>query len=103
MSLDDTKQAVRKFPELTALGKIQSRIDKVKLIIQDKDEGFYNKHYHLFERLEEPRQRFIDTISLKMDDGSIKFVKLFLVQHNLPFCKNLRECQNFIIDRYVAR
>jgi len=85
MSLDDTKQAVRKFPELTALGKIQSRIDKVKLIIQDKDVGFYNKHYHLFERLEEPRQRFIDTISLKMDDGSIKFVKLFLVQHNLAF------------------
>jgi glutamate racemase len=35
--------------------------------------------------LEEPRQRFIDTISLKMDDGSIKFVKLFLVQHNLAF------------------
>ncbi len=85
MSLDDTKQAVKKFPELTALGKIQSRIDKVKLIIQDKDVGFYNKHYHLFERLEEPRQRFIDTISLKMDDGSIKFVKLFLVQHNLAF------------------
>jgi glutamate racemase len=85
MSLDDTKQAVKKFPELTALGKIQSRIDKVKFIIQDKDVGFYNKHYHLFERLEEPRQRFIDTISLKMDDGSIKFVKLFLVQHNLAF------------------
>ena len=85
MSLDDTKQAVKKFPELTALGKIQSRIDKVKLIIQDKNVGFYNKHYHLFERLEEPRQRFIDTISLKMDDGSIKFVKLFLVQHNLAF------------------
>ena len=85
MSLDDTKQAVKKFPELTALGKIQNRIDKVKFIIQDKDVGFYNKHYHLFERLEEPRQRFIDTISLKMDDGSIKFVKLFLVQHNLAF------------------
>ena len=85
MSLDDTKQAVKKFPELTALGKIQSRIDKVKFIIQDKDVGFYNKHYYLFERLEEPRQRFIDTISLKMDDGSIKFVKLFLVQHNLAF------------------
>ena len=85
MSLDDTKQAVKKFPELTALGKIQSRIDKVKLIIQDKDVGFYNKHSHLFERLEEPRQRFIDTINLKMDDGSIKSVKLFLVQHNLAF------------------
>ncbi len=85
MSLDDTKQAGKRLPELTALGKIQSRIDKVKLIIQDKDVGFYNKHYHLFERLEEPRQRFIDTISLKMDDGSIKFVKLFLVQHNLAF------------------
>ncbi len=85
MSLDDTKQAGEEFPELTALGKIQSRIDKVKLIIQDKDVGFYNKHSHLFERLEEPRQRFIDTINLKMDDGSIKFVKLFLVQHNLAF------------------
>ena len=85
MSLDDTKQAVKKFPELTALGKIQSRIDKVKLIIQDKDVDFYNKHNHLFERLEEPRQRFIDTINLKMDDGSIKSVKLFLVQHNLAF------------------
>jgi len=35
--------------------------------------------------LEEPRQRFIDTINLKMDDGSIKLVKLFLVQHNLAF------------------
>ena len=85
MSLDDTKQAGKRLPELTALGKIQSRIDKVKLIIQDKDVDFYNKHSHLFERLEEPRQRFIDTISLKMDDGSIKFVKLFLVQHNLAF------------------
>ncbi len=40
MSLDDTKQAGEKFPELTALGKIQSRIDKVKLIIQDKDRDF---------------------------------------------------------------
>lgn len=85
MSLDDTKQAGKKFPELTALGKIQSRIDKVKLIIQDKDRDFYNKHCNLFERLEEPRQRFIDTINLKMDDGSTKFVKLFLVQHNLAF------------------
>jgi len=85
MSLDDTKQADERLPELTALGKIQSRIDKVKLIIQDKDRDFYNKHCHLFERLEEPRQRFIDTINLKMDDGSIKFVKLFLVQHNLAF------------------
>ncbi len=85
MSLYDTKQAGEKFPELTALGKIQSRIDKVKLIIQEKDRDFYNMHCHLFERLEEPRQRFIDTINLKMDDGSIKFVKLFLVQHNLAF------------------
>jgi glutamate racemase len=85
MSLDDTKQAGKRLPELTALGKIQSRIDKVKLIIQDKDVDFYNKHSHLFERLEEPRQRFIDTINLKMDDGSIKSVKLFLVQHNLAF------------------
>lgn len=85
MSLDDTKQAGKRLPELTALGKIQSRIDKVKLIIQDKDVDFYNKHSHLFERLEGPRQRFIDTINLKMDDGSIKSVKLFLVQHNLAF------------------
>ena len=85
MSLDDTKQAGKRLPELTALGKIQSRIDKVKLIIQDKDVDFYNKHSHLFERLEESRQRFIDTINLKMDDGSIKSVKLFLVQHNLAF------------------
>ena len=93
MSLDDTKQAGKKFPELTALGKIQSRIDKVKLIIQDKDRDFYNKHCHLFERLEEPRQRFIDTISLEMDDGSIKFVKLFLVQHNLAFGPGQGELQ----------
>jgi glutamate racemase len=85
MSLDDTKQTGEEFPELTALGKIQSRIDKVKLIIQNKDVGFYNKHCHLFERLEEPRQRFIDTINLKMDDDSTKTVKLFLVQHNLAF------------------
>ena len=85
MSLNDTKQAGKRLPEFTALGKIQSRIDKVKLIIQDKDVGFYNKHSHLFERLEEPRQRFIDTINMKMDDGSIKPVKLFLVQHNLAF------------------
>ncbi|MBS1257863.1 MAG: Glutamate racemase [Candidatus Scalindua arabica] len=85
MSLDVTKQADERLPELTALGKIQSRIDKVKFIIQDKDRAFYNKHCNLFERLEDPRQRFIDTINLKMDDGSIKFVKLFLVQHNLAF------------------
>jgi len=85
MSLNDTKQADEKLPELTSLGKIQSRIDKVKLIIQDKDGDFYNKHCNLFDRLEEPRQRFIDTINLEMDEGSIKFVKLFLVQHNLAF------------------
>ena len=86
MTLDYTKQQTSKdFPELSTLGKIHSRIDKVKLIIQDKDEAFYNKHCHLFEQLEGTRQKFIDTINLKMDDDSIKTVKLFLVQHNLAF------------------
>jgi len=86
MSLDYTKQqASENLPALTTLGKIHSRIDKVKLIIQDKDVDFYNKHCHLFERLEGLRQKFIDTINLKMDDDSTKTVKLFLVQHNLAF------------------
>ncbi len=86
MTLDYTKQQTSKdFPELSTLGKIHSRIDKVKLIIQDKDEVFYNKHCHLFEQLEGIRQKFIDTINLRMDDDSIKTVKLFLVQHNLAF------------------
>ena len=86
MSLDYTKrQTSENLPDLAALGKIHSRIDKVKLIIQDKDVDFYNKHCHLFERLEGIRQKFIDTINLKMDDDSTKTVKLFLVQHNLAF------------------
>jgi len=86
MPLDYTKpQTNENLPELTTLGKIHSRIDKVKLIIQDKDVDFYNKHCHLFERLEGLRQKFIDTINLKMDDDSTKTVKLFLVQHNLAF------------------
>ncbi|MGR3292978.1 MAG: aspartate/glutamate racemase family protein [Candidatus Scalindua sp.] len=86
MSIDYTKQQISEnLPELSTLGKIHSRIDKVKLIIQDKDVDFYNKHCHLFERLEGLRQKFIDTINLKMDDGSTKTVKLFLVQHNLAF------------------
>ena len=86
MSKDHTTQQTNEnFPELTTLGKIHSRIDKVKLIIQDKDVGFFNKHRHLFERLEGLRQKFIDTINLKMDDDSSKTVKLFLVQHNLAF------------------
>jgi len=86
MSIDYTKQQISEnFPELSTLGKIHSRIDKVKLIIQDKDVDFYNKHCHLFERLEGLRQKFIDTINLKMDDDSTKTVKLFLVQHNLAF------------------
>ena len=86
MSKDHTTQQTNEnFPELTTLGKIHSRIDKVKLIIQDKDVGFFNKHCHLFERLEGLRQKFIDTINLKMDDDSSKTVKLFLVQHNLAF------------------
>ncbi|MCP4372907.1 MAG: hypothetical protein GY797_33100, partial [Deltaproteobacteria bacterium] len=74
-----------KFSKVTTIEKIHSRIDKVKLIIKEKDSSFYNTHCHLFERLEKPRQRFIDTIDLKMDDGSTKLVKLFLVQHNLAF------------------
>ncbi len=74
-----------KLSKVTTIEKIHSRIDKVKLIIKEKDSGFYNTHCHLFERLEKPRQRFIDTIDLKMDDGSTKLVKLFLVQHNLAF------------------
>ena len=86
MSKDHTTQQINEnFPELTTLGKIHSRIDKVKLIIQDKDVVFFNKHCHLFERLEGLRQKFIDTINLKMDDDSSKTVKLFLVQHNLAF------------------
>ncbi len=86
MSIDHTEQQVcENFPELSTLGKIHSRIDKVKLIIQDKDVDFFNKHCHLFERLEGLRQKFIDTINLKMDDNSTKTVKLFLVQHNLAF------------------
>ena len=86
MTLDYTKQQTSEnFPELSTLGKIHSRIEKVKLIIRDKDEVFYNKHCHLFEQLEGIRQKFIDTINLRMDDGSIKTVKLFLVQHNLAF------------------
>ncbi len=71
--------------KLTAIEKIHSRIDKVKRIIKEKDLDFYNTHCHLFKRLERLRQRFIDTIDLKMDDGSTKIVKLFLVQHNLVF------------------
>ncbi|MDP6924348.1 MAG: aspartate/glutamate racemase family protein [Candidatus Scalindua sp.] len=86
MSIDHTKQqSIENFPELSTLGKIHSRIDKVKLIIQDKDVDFFDKHCHLFKRLEGLRQKFIDTINLKMDDGSTKTVKLFLVQHNLAF------------------
>ena len=86
MSIDYTKQQISEnFPELTTLGKIHSRIDKVKFIIQDKDVDFFNKHCHLFERLEGLRQKFIDTINLDMDDNSTKTVKLFLVQHNLAF------------------
>ena len=86
MSIDHTKQQINEdFPELSTLGKIHSRIDKVKLIIQDKDVDFSNKHCHLFERLEGLRQKFIDTINLKMDDDSTKTVKLILVQHNLAF------------------
>lgn len=79
------RQIGHKHPELTALGKIHRRMDKVKLIIQKKDKYFYNRHYHLFERLGELRQRFIDTINLKMDNGSTELIKLFLVQHNLAF------------------
>ena len=86
MSKDHTTQQTNEnLPELTTLGKIHSRIDKVKFIIQDKDADFFNKHYYLFERLEGLRQKFIDTINLKMDDGSTKTVKLILVQHNLAF------------------
>ncbi len=86
MSTNYTEQQISEnFPELTTLGKIHSRLDKVKLIIQDKDVDFFNKHCHLFERLEGRRQKFIDSINLEMDDGSTKTVKLFLVQHNLAF------------------
>ena len=86
MSLDYKKyQICKKLSKLSTIGKIHSRIDKVKLIIKGKDSDFYNKHCHLFKRLEKLRQRFIDTIDLKMDDGTTKLVKLFLVQHNLAF------------------
>ena len=86
MSLGYKKHQMDEKPlNLTTMEKIHSRIDKVKLIIKEQDSDFYNTHCHLFERLEKPRQRFIDTIGLEMDDGSIKLVKLFLVQHNLAF------------------
>lgn len=86
MSSDYKKHQIdKKFSKLTAIEKIHSRIDKVKFIIKEKDGDFYKKHCHLFALLEKPRQRFIDTIDLKMDDGSTKLVKLFLVQHNLAF------------------
>ncbi len=71
--------------KLPATEEIHSRIDKVKLIIKEKDSDFYNTHCHLFERLEKPIQRFIDTIDLEKDDGSTILIKLFLVQHNLVF------------------
>ena len=74
-----------KLSKLSAKEKIHSRIDKVKLIIKEKDSDFYKTHCHLFDRLEKPIQRFIDTLEIKMDDGSTKPVKLFLVQHNLAF------------------
>jgi glutamate racemase len=75
----------RKQPEQKDLRKINLRINKVKHILQEKDKYFYNRHCHLFERLGELRQRFIDTINLKMNTGSVKPVKLFLVQHNPAF------------------
>lgn len=75
----------RKTAEHKDLRKINLRINKVKHILKEKDRYFYNRHYHLFELLEEPRQRFIDTINLKMNTGLVKPVKLFLVQHNQAF------------------
>jgi glutamate racemase len=86
MSSNRTKQQVNKKQSgPTTLRKIHLRIGKVKLILQEKDKDFYDKHSHLFDQLEEPRQRFIDTINLSMDDGTTKPIKLFLVQHNLAF------------------
>ena len=84
MSIDYTQQQIGKnYSELNPLGKIHRRIDKVKLIIQKKDRDFYNKHCHLFKQLKEPRQRFIDTINLVLDNGAVKPIKFILVQHNL--------------------
>ena len=84
MSLDYTQQQIGKnYSELNPLGKIHRRIDKVKLIIQKKDRDFYNKYCHLFKQLKEPRQRFIDTINLVLDNGAVKPIKFILVQHNL--------------------
>jgi glutamate racemase len=86
MSSNRTRQQVsEKKAEPATLRKIHLRISKVKLILQGKDKNFYDKHSHLFDQLEEPRQRFIDTIYLSMDDGTTKPIKLFLVQHNLAF------------------
>jgi glutamate racemase len=86
MSSNHTRQQVnKKKTELPTLRKIHLRIGKVKLILQEKEKDFYDKHSHLFDQLEEPRQRFIDTINLNMDDGTTKPIKLFLVQHNLAF------------------
>ena len=101
MSSNRTKQQVsEKQPEPSALRKIHLRIDKVKLILQEKDKNFYDKHNHLFGQLEEPRQRFIDTINLSMDDGTTKTVKLFLVQHNLAFGPG-QGVLRFIKDVYI--
>lgn len=84
MSLDYTQHQIGKnYSELNPLGKIHRRIDKVKLIIQKKDRDFYDKHCHLFKRLKEPRQRFIDNINLALDNGEVKPIKSILVQHNL--------------------
>ena len=86
MSSDYTSQQVGlKQPGPIALRKIHCRIDNVKFILQKKDEEFYNKHSCFFEQLKEPKQRFIDTINLVMDNGAIKTIKLILVQHNLAF------------------
>ncbi len=67
------------------LRKIHRHIDKVKLILLKKDKIFYSRYCHLFEQLKQSRQRFIDTINLDVENGDIKPIKLFLVQHNLAF------------------
>ncbi|MFQ5963922.1 MAG: aspartate/glutamate racemase family protein [Candidatus Scalinduaceae bacterium] len=86
MSSDHIKHEIsKKRKKPTTLRKIHRRIAKVKLVLQERDKNFFNIHHHLFEQLEEPRQRFIDTIDLNMDDGNTKPIKLFLVQHNLAF------------------
>ncbi|MCP5002920.1 MAG: hypothetical protein GY941_03075 [Planctomycetes bacterium] len=83
ISYRSKKSKKNRYLPLSSLGKIHRDIDKVKLILLKRDKTFYNRYCHLFEQLKQSRQRFIDTINLSMEDGNLKTIKLYLVQHNL--------------------